>query len=57
MNKKTILFFATIFGIGGAYVPMLLGDTDMLSGWTVLGGFIGGIIGIWFGVIVLKRWG
>jgi hypothetical protein len=56
MNKKAILFFATIFSIGGAYVPMLFGDTDMLSGWSIFGGFVGGIFGIWLGVVVLKRW-
>lgn len=57
MDKKTILFFATIFSIAGAYVPILFGDTDMLSGWSILGGLIGGIFGIWVGVVVLKRWG
>jgi hypothetical protein len=57
MSKKTILFFSMIFGIAGAYVPFLFGDTDMLSGWSILGGFIGGIFGIWLGVVVLKRWG
>lgn len=57
MNKKTILLFATIFGIAGAYVPVLFGDTDMLSGWSILGGLIGGLFGIWLGVAVSKRWG
>lgn len=57
MNKKLILLFATIFGIAGAYVPVLFGDTDMLSGWSILGGLIGGLFGIWLGVAVSKRWG
>ena len=57
MDKKAILFFATISSIVGAYIPMLFGDTDLLSGWSILGGFIGGIFGIWVGVVVLKRWG
>jgi len=57
MDKKTILFFSTIFSIAGAYVPILFGDTDMLSGWSILGGLVGGIFGIWLGVVVLKRWG
>ena len=57
MNKKVILFFASIFSIIGAYVPILFGDTDMLSGWSILGGLIGGFFGIWLGVVVLKRWG
>ena len=57
MDKKAILFFAIIFSTAGGYVPVLLGDMDMLSGWSILGGFIGGLFGIWLGVIVLKRWG
>lgn len=57
MNKKAILWFAAIFGILGSYVPTLLGDHDLLSGWSILGGLIGGFFGIWVGVVVLKRWG
>lgn len=57
MNKKVLLFSATIFGIAGAYVPVLFGDTDPLSGWSILGSVIGGIFGIWLGVVVSKRWG
>lgn len=57
MNKKVLLFFAAVFGIVGAYVPALFGDTDLLSGWSILGSVIGGIFGIWLGVIVSKRWG
>lgn len=55
--KQLILLFATIFSIVGAYVPVLFGDTDFFSGWSILGGFIGGIFGIWVGVQVSKRWG
>ena len=57
MNKKVLLFFATVFGIAGAYIPVLFGDTDPLSGWSILGSVIGGIFGIWLGVVVSKRWG
>lgn len=57
MNKKILLLFATIFGIAGAYVPVLFGDNDMLSGWSILGSMIGGLFGIWLGVVVSKRWG
>lgn len=57
MNKKALLFFAAIFGILGAYVPVLFGDNDPLSGWSILGGMIGGLFGIWLGVVVSKRWG
>jgi hypothetical protein len=57
MNKKTLLLFATVFGILGAYVPVLFGDTELLDGWSILGGLLGGLLGIWLGVIVAKRWG
>ena len=55
--KQIVLLFATVFSFIGAYVPVLFGDSDMFSGWSILGGFIGGIFGIWIGVIVSKRWG
>jgi hypothetical protein len=57
MSKKVILFFATVFGIVGGYIPMLFGDKSLLDGWQLLGGFVGGIFGIWLGVVVSKRWG
>jgi len=57
MDKRTILLFATVFSIAGAYVPTLFGDTDMFSGWSLLGGLLGGFFGIWAAVIVSKRWG
>lgn len=43
--------------IAGSYVPSLLGDHDLLGGWSILGGFIGGIAGIWLGAVLSKRWG
>jgi len=55
MNKNVIMFFTVIFSLAGSYAPMLLGVTDIFSGWTILGGFIGGIIGIWLGVLFCKR--
>ncbi len=57
MSKKVILLCATIFGLLGAYIPVLFGDTDMLSGWSILGSTVGGIFGIWIGYVVSKRWG
>jgi hypothetical protein len=57
MNKRVILFFATVFGILGGYLPMLFGDTEFLDGWSILGGLVGGLFGIWLGVFVSKRWG
>lgn len=57
MNKKLILFFATIFGLAGSYFPMLFGTNDIFSIWGILGGVAGGFIGIWVGVVVSKRIG
>jgi hypothetical protein len=57
MNKKMILMSASLFSIGGGYVPVLFGDSNMLDGWSILGGLIGGFVGIWLGVWSSKRWG
>jgi hypothetical protein len=57
MNKRLILLFAGIFGFIGSYVPVLLGDHDLLGGWSILGGLIGGLFGIWLGAAASKRWG
>lgn len=56
MDKKVILLVSIVFGAIGAYVPILLGDTDPLSGWSILGGLIGGLLGIWVGVKLSKRY-
>lgn len=48
--KALIFFFLTVFGAIGSYIPMLLGDHSLLSGWSILGGMIGGLFGIWVGV-------
>jgi hypothetical protein len=29
----------------------------MMDGWSILGGFVGGIVGIWLGVVAIKRFG
>ena len=57
MNKRLILLFATVFGFIGSYIPVLFGDNDFFSGWSILGSLIGGFFGIWLGVFVSKRWG
>ena len=56
MNKRVILFFAGLFGILGSYIPVLLGDTNLFDAWSVLGGFIGGVFGIWVGAYLAKKW-
>ncbi len=57
MNKKIIILFAAVFGAIGSYVPTLLGDDDLLSGWGIIGGLIGGLAGIWLGVKAQQRFG
>lgn len=47
---------ATIGGVAGGYVPVLFGDTELLDGWSILGGLIGGLLGIWLGVKIAKRY-
>ncbi len=54
--KSVVMTCMTIFTIVGAYVPVLFGDNDMFSPWSILGAFVGGIFGIWLGVNVYKRW-
>ena len=57
MNKKLILFCATLGMIAGSYLPYLLGDHNLLGGWSILTGFVGGIVGIWLGAVISKRVG
>ena len=55
MNKSVILFFAVIFELAGSFAPMLFGNNDLFSAWGILGGLVGGIFGVWVGVVVSKR--
>jgi hypothetical protein len=57
MNKGLILLFSTVFSIVGSYVPVLFGAGGLLDGWSMVGGFIGGLLGIWLGVVASRRWG
>jgi len=57
MNRKMLIFFSLIFGAIGAYLPTLFGDTELFDGWSILGGLVGGLFGIWVGVFISKRWG
>jgi hypothetical protein len=57
MNKTIILFFAIIFELAGNFVPTLFGDVDIFSVWSILGGLVGGLFGVWVGVVVSKRIG
>jgi len=55
MNKYVILFFAIIFELVGNFLPMLFGNNDLFSIWSIVGGVVGGLFGVWVGVIVSKR--
>ncbi len=57
MNKKIVLLSATVFSIVGGYLPVLFGDNNPLDGWSILGGLVGGLFGIWISVYISKRWG
>ncbi len=47
---KLLLYIgAAVGGMIGGYLPVLFGDTNMLSGWSLLGGFVGTIVGLWVG--------
>lgn len=49
MNKGVIMLMAGFGGSVGGYIPVLLGASGF-SGWSILGGLLGGIAGIWLGV-------
>lgn len=48
MDKRVIILVASLGGVLGAYISVLLGAPS-LSGWSVLGSFVGGLIGVWVG--------
>ncbi len=56
MNKSVIMFFAVAGELAGSFAPMLFGNNDIFGVWGILGGLIGGITGIWVGVVVSKRY-
>lgn len=57
MNKGIILLMAGIGGVVGGYLPVLFGDNSLLDGWTILTSTVGGLVGIWVGVVISKRYG
>jgi len=46
-----------IFELGGNFVPMLFGNNDLFSIWSIVCGIIFGLVGVWVGVLVAKRVG
>jgi hypothetical protein len=57
MNKGLLTIMAGVFSFVGSYIPVLFGDNDLFGGWSILGGVIGGLFGIWVGVKISKRYG
>jgi hypothetical protein len=49
MNKGLIMTMAGVGGLVGGYIPVLFG-ANSFGGWSILGAFIGGLIGIYAGV-------
>lgn len=48
MSKKTVYLFATIGGFIGSYLPVLIfHDNNMFSAWSIFGGLVGGLGGVW----------
>lgn len=55
MNKRLIVVAATIGMVIGGTVPVVIGVDDGFGLWSILGGFIGGITGIWIGIKLANR--
>jgi len=56
MNKGVILTSAIIFELAGNFVPILWGDGDIFSLWSILLGLVFGLFGVWVGVVMSKRY-
>lgn len=50
MSKKTVYLAATIGGIIGGYLPVVLFGAGSFSIWSILGSLVGGLGGIWVAV-------
>lgn len=49
MDRKIILLTSGFGSVIGGYIPGIFGAAG-LNGWSILGAFVGGIIGIWIGI-------
>jgi cytochrome c oxidase subunit IV len=57
MSTKTLIWtFLVIFSTIGSYLPSLFG-LDMFSLWSIIGGALGGILGIYVGYKLGENWG
>jgi hypothetical protein len=48
MNKGLIMLMSGVVGTVGGYIPVLFGASGF-GGWSILGAFVGGLVGIWVG--------
>ena len=55
MNKTVLTVCMTIGTTIGSFIPVWFGDSSFFDGWSILGGLIGGIAGIWLGVKISKQ--
>ena len=55
VNKRFVMFGATIGMLAGGWVPTLFG-ANPFGGWSILGGMVGGFAGIWLAVWLSKRY-
>lgn len=53
--KLILIISVTVFGIAGAYIPYLWGDTNFFGTASILTSTVGGIVGIFIGWWVAKR--
>ena len=53
-SKRTVMVGAVGGMTAGAAMPMLFGDYNSFDLWSVLGGFVGGILGIWLAVVLSR---
>ncbi len=49
MSKGLIYLGAAIGSMAGSYLPVLFGSS-FFGGWSILGGLVGGIAGIWVAI-------
>ncbi len=56
-SKRTVMIGAVGGMTAGGAAPMLFGDYNSFDGWSVLGGLIGGLVGIWLAVVLSRRFG
>lgn len=47
MNKALMWTSITVFGFIGSYIPVILWRAGGFSGWSIFGGFVGSLFGVW----------